>query len=348
MGIHGNATCSLALGSKGRCRGTLLGEENKGMRAMFLMMNEARLLVGMQGLACASPAYVYAVNYARQRLQGRHLDQLENKAAPSVPIIEHPDVRRMLLTMKAYVEGMRSLLYYLGVCDDRIEVSEDEDEKARLKGMVDLLIPFAKGYVTDRAFEVCSLGVQVYGGYGYIKEYPVEQLLRDCRITQIYEGTNGIQAMDLLGRKLGMNNGQTVMALFGEIQKTIAAGKQQPRVAACAENLEKSLNKLGEVAMGLGAKAMENRVAAFAFASPFMEAAGDVIMAWQLLWRANIAVEKLDGGAKKKDIPFYEGVLKSAEYFTSTVLPVTFGKMKSISNNNTAAVDISADAFGAR
>jgi len=348
MGIHGNATCSLALGGKGQCRGTLLGEENKGMRAMFLMMNEARLLVGMQGLACASPAYVYAVNYARQRLQGRHLDQLENKAAPSVAIIEHPDVRRMLLTMKAYVEGMRSLLYYLGLCDDRIEVSEDEDEKAKLKGMVDLLIPFAKGYVTDRAFEVCSLGVQVYGGYGYIKEYPVEQLLRDCRITQIYEGTNGIQAMDLLGRKLGMNNGQTVMALFGEIQKTIADGKQRPRVAAYAENLEKSLNKLGEVAMGLGATAMENRVAAFAFASPFMEAAGDVIMAWQLLWRANIAAEKLDSGAKKKDIPFYEGVLKSAEYFTSTVLPITFGKMKSISNCNTAAVDISADAFAAK
>jgi alkylation response protein AidB-like acyl-CoA dehydrogenase len=348
MGIHGNATCSLSLGSKGQCRGTLLGEENKGMRAMFLMMNEARLLVGMQGLACASPAYVYAVNYARQRVQGRHLKQIEDKSAPSVAIIEHPDVRRMLLTMKAYVEGMRSLLYYIGLCEDRMQITADEDEKAMLHAMVDLLIPVAKGYVTDRAFDVCSLGVQVYGGYGYIKEYPAEQLLRDCRITQIYEGTNGIQAMDLLGRKLGMDNGKPVMKLFEEIQKTIAAGKKNDATAPYAENLEKITNKLGEVAMHIGATAMENRMAAFAFAHPFMEAAGDVIMAWQLLWRATIAAEKLESGAKKKDVPFYEGILKSVDFFTGSVLPVTFGKMKSILNTNTAAVDISADAFAAK
>ena len=348
MGIHGNATCSLSLGSKGQCRGTLLGEKNKGMRAMFLMMNEARLLVGMQGLACASPAYVYAVNYARERIQGRHLNQIEDKSAPSVAIIEHPDVRRMLLTMKAYVEGMRSLLYYIGLCDDRIDTSDDEAEKEMLESMVDLLIPVAKGYVTDRAFEICSLGVQIYGGYGYIKEYPAEQLLRDCRITQIYEGTNGIQAIDLLGRKLGMKEGKPVMKLFEEIQKTIATGKDNPRTAPYAENLEKTANKLGEAAMHLGATAMENRVAAFAFASPFMDVAGDVILAWQLLWRANIAAEKLDNGAKKKDVPFYEGILKSAEFFTSTVLPVTFGKMKSILNTNTAATDMSVDSFAAK
>ena len=348
MGIHGNATCSLALGGKGQCRGTLLGEENRGMRAMFLMMNEARLLVGMQGLACASPAYVYAVNYARQRIQGRHLTQLEDKSAPPVAIIEHPDVRRMLLTMKAYVEGMRSLLYYIGLCEDRKELTDDENEKAGLQAMVDLLIPVAKGYVTDRAFEVCSLGVQVYGGYGYIREYPMEQLLRDCRITQIYEGTNGIQAMDLLGRKLGMNGGRPVMRLFEEIQKTVAAGKERPGTSPYAESLEKVTNKLGEVAMSLGATAMENRMAAFAYASPFMEAAGDVIMAWQLLWRANVAAEKLENGAGKKDAAFYEGVMKSAEYFTATVLPVTFGKLKSIANTNTAAVDMSADAFAAK
>jgi len=348
MGIHGNATCALSLGSKGQCRGTLLGEENKGMRAMFLMMNEARLLVGMQGLACASPAYVYAVNYARQRVQGRHLSKIEDKAAPSVPIIEHPDVRRMLMTMKTYVEGMRSLLYFIGLCDDRMHLSTDEEEKAALKGLVDLLIPVAKGYVTDRAFEVCSLGVQVYGGYGYIREYPMEQLLRDCRITQIYEGTNGIQAMDLLGRKLGLDKGKPVMDLFGRIQQTIAAAKARPQIAAAAENLEKSLNKLGEVAMHLGATAMENRLAAFAHAYPFMEVAGDVIMGWQLLWRASVAAEKLQNGAKSKDVAFYEGQLKSAEYFTSTVLPVTFGKMKSILNASTAIVDMPADAFGAK
>jgi hypothetical protein len=229
-----------------------------------------------------------------------------------------------------------------------MEITADKEEKAMLQAMVDLLIPVAKGYVTDRAFEVCSLGVQVYGGYGYIKEYPAEQLLRDCRITQIYEGTNGIQAMDLLGRKLGMNNGKPVMKLFEEIQKTIAAGKNNAGTAPYAEALEKVANKLGEVAMHIGATAMENRMAAFAFAHPFMEVAGDVIMAWQLLWRANVAAEKLENGAKKKDVPFYEGILKSAEFFTSSVLPVSFGKMKSILGTNTAIVDISADAFAAK
>ena len=172
MGLHGNATCSMTLGGKGQCRGYLLGEENKGMRAMFLMMNEARLLVGAQGLACASVSYLNAVHYARQRIQGRHLSQARDADAPAVAIIEHPDVRRMLITMKAYVEGMRSLLYYVGTLFDRIKISTDEKEKARLQGMIDVLIPVCKGYVTDRAYDVCNLGVQVYGGYGYIREYP--------------------------------------------------------------------------------------------------------------------------------------------------------------------------------
>lgn len=349
MGIHGNATCSLALGSKGRCRGTLLGEENKGMRAMFLMMNEARLLVGLQGLAGASSAYIYAVNYARQRIQGRHLLNILDKSAPSVPIIQHPDVRRMLLTMKTYVEGMRSFLYYVGMCEDKSKISGDAEEKAKYQGIVDLLIPVAKGYVTDRAFEICSIAVQVYGGYGYIKEYPVEQLLRDCRITPIYEGTNGIQAMDLLGRKLGMNKGKPIMDLLGEIQQTIAAARKFSATQELADKVEGAVNKLGEVAMHMGKTAMSEAVmTAFAFAYPFMEVAGDVVLSWMLLWRAQIAAETLENGAKKKDTAFYEGQLKSAEFFTHSVLPVTSGKMDAILASNSAVVDISEDAFGGK
>jgi alkylation response protein AidB-like acyl-CoA dehydrogenase len=349
MGIHGNATCSMSLGSKGKCRGMLLGEENKGMRSMFLMMNEARLLVGIQGFACASAAYMHAVNYARQRVQGRHLMNLMDKSAPAVPIIQHPDVRRMLLTMKAYVEGMRSLLYYVGMCDDRIQVADSDAEKAKYQGIVDLLIPIAKGYVSDRAFDVCNLGVQIFGGYGYIKEYPMEQLLRDCRITPIYEGTNGIQAMDLLGRKLGLNQGKPIMDLMGEIQQTIAAAKANGRVEDCAGKLEAALNKLGEVALHLGKTAMSPRaMAAFAHAYPFMEVAGDVVMSWLLLWRATIAAQKLDNGAKKKDAVFYEGQLKSAQFFANCLLPVTLGKMNAILATSSEAVDISEDAFGGK
>jgi hypothetical protein len=349
MGIHGAATCSMSLGSKGKCRGMLLGEENKGMRNMFLMMNEARLLVGIQAFACASAAYMYAVNYARQRVQGRHLLNMMDKSAPSVPIIQHPDVRRMLLTMKVYVEGMRSLLYYVGMCDDRIDVADNEEEKTKYKGIIDLLIPLAKGYVSDRAFDVCNLGVQVYGGYGYIKEYPMEQLLRDCRITPIYEGTNGIQAMDLLGRKLGMNKGKPIMDLMGEIQNTIAAAKSHAKVDAYAGKVETALNKLGNVALHLGKTAMSAEIlTAFAHAYPFMEVAGDVVMSWLLLWRATIAAEKLENGAKKKDVGFYEGQLKSVEFFVHCVLPVTLGKMDAILATNSAVVDIEEDSFGGK
>ena len=302
MGINGNATCSLTLGGKGQCVGELLGEANKGMRAMFLMMNEARLLVGMQGFCCASASFMNAVNYARERVQGKNLLQMMDPNAPSVPIIQHPDVRRMLISMKSYVEGMRSLLYYAGYLSDQVAVSDDEAEKARLQGMLDLLIPICKGYVTDKAFEVCSTGVQVYGGYGFIKEYPQEQLLRDCRITLIYEGTNGIQAMDLLGRKLGMNKGKPIMDLMVEIQKTIAQAKAIDNLKDYAVRVEKALNRLGEIAMHLGATAMSPKVmSAFAFAHPFMEASGDVVMAWMLLWRGVVAATQLEKGAKKKD-----------------------------------------------
>jgi alkylation response protein AidB-like acyl-CoA dehydrogenase len=348
MGIHGNSTCSMALGSKGKCRGTLLGEENKGMRAMFLMMNAARLLVGMQGFCCASASYINALNYARERVQGKNLLQMFDKTAPAVSIIKHPDVRRMLLQMKAYVEGMRSLLYYAGFCEDRKELATDEAEQAKWQGIIDVLIPICKGYITDKAFEVCSTGMQVYGGYGYIKEYPQEQLLRDCRITLIYEGTNGIQAMDLLGRKLGLNKGKAIMDLFGEIQQTINTAKEIEATAGMAKQAEAVANKLGEVAMHMGATAMSEKVLnAFAHAHPFMEVCGDVAMAWQLLWRASVAARKLEK-AKKKDVAFYEGQLKSAEYFINSILPITLGKMNAILNNNGAAVEISEDAFGAK
>jgi alkylation response protein AidB-like acyl-CoA dehydrogenase len=347
MGIHGNSTCSLTLGGKGNCRGFLLGEENKGMRAMFLMMNEARLLVGLQGFSCATASYMNAVNYARERVQGKNLmNAMEKGDFPSVPIIQHPDVRRQLLTMKAYVEGMRSLLYYAGFCDDLVEISEDEAEKEKYKGIVDILIPICKGYTTDRAYDVCNIGMQVYGGYGYIKDYPQEQLVRDCRITMIYEGTNGIQAMDLLGRKLGMNGGKPILDLLGEVQKTIATAKSIPATTELAAKVDEALNKLGEAAMHMGKTAMSPKVMeAFAFAYPFMDVFGDVVMAWMLLWRASAAAQQIEKGAKKKDAAFYEGQMKSAEFFVHSILPVTLGKINAILAGNDAVITISEDAF---
>jgi len=342
MGIHGNCTCSLTLGGKGGCVGTLLGEENKGMGHMFLMMNEARLLVGMQGFACASAAYMYAVDYAKQRVQGANL--LKPKEG-GVAIIQHPDVKRQLLTMKAYVEAMRSTLYYMGLCRDYTHTAEDAETREKYAGLIEILTPVAKGYVTDRSFEVCSQAIQVYGGYGFIEEYPVAQLLRDCRITMIYEGTNGIQAMDLLGRKLGMKRGKVFMDLMGEIGKTVAEAKEIPAVAPFAAKVEAALTNLGELAMHMGKTAMSEKVlSAFSYAHPFLEVTGDVVMAWMLLWRGTAAAKGLEK-AKKKDLPFYEGQLKSLDFFTGCVLPVTVGKMEMIKATNSAIVDISEDAF---
>ena len=345
MGIHGSPTCSLSLGSKGKCRGTLLGKENKGMSAMFVMMNEARLHVGMQGFACASASYLNALNYARTRVQGKALTA--PKGSPGVPIIQHPEIRRILLSMKSYTEGMRSILFYVGFLEDQIKICDTLEEKTRYQGMIDVLIPVAKGYITDRAFELCSLGVEVFGGYGFTKEYPQEQLLRDCKITQIYEGTNGIQAMDLLGRKLALNKGQAFMDLVIEIRKTIDMAKDLDSLAPIANNLENTVTQLIEIAESLSNDlGNENMLTAFSYARPFLDVTGDTLMAWMLLWRASIAMDKLGKKSKTKDIAFYDGQINSARFFINTVLPVTRGKMASIQAKDSSALDISDPSFG--
>ena len=347
MGIHASPTCSMTLGGKDKCRGLLLGDERQGMKIMFYMMNEARLGVGFQAFAYASSGYLYALNYARERIQGRDLEAGKDPKAPQVPIIQHPDVRRMLLEMKAYVDGMRSFVYYVGMCLEMEMLTSDDDERAFYKGFGDLLTPLVKAYCAQRGFDMCVQAVQVYGGYGYITEYPVEQLVRDCKITSIYEGTDGIQAMDLLGRKLGMAKGQVFMNFLGEIQKTIAMAKETKGLDELTAEVELAVNRLGEVAMSIGKTAMSPRLkVAFAHAFPFLEVMGDVIMAWMLLWRAALAIQKLESGAKKKDVDFYEGQVKTAEFFIQTILPITLGKMNAIIKNNGSAVEISEAAFG--
>jgi alkylation response protein AidB-like acyl-CoA dehydrogenase len=347
MGIHASPTCSMTLGGKGNCRGLLLGEQCQGMKIMFYMMNEARLGVGFQAFAYASAAYLYALNYARERIQGRDLEAGKDPNAPAVTIINHPDVRRMLLEMKAYVDGMRSFVHYVGQCLEKEALATEEDERIYNKGFGDLLTPLVKAYCAQRGFDQCVQAVQVYGGYGYISEYPVEQLVRDCKITSIYEGTDGIQAMDLLGRKLGMDKGQVFINFLGEIQKTVALARETGGLEEITIEVEKAANRLGEIAMHIGTTAMSEKFkVAFAAAFPFLEVMGDVIMAWMLLWRAAIARQKLDAGAKKKDIDFYEGQLKTADFFIQTILPTTLGKMDGIARSNSSAVEISDAAFG--
>jgi alkylation response protein AidB-like acyl-CoA dehydrogenase len=346
MGIHASATCSMTLGAKGNCRGLLLGEEREGMKIMFYMMNEARLGVGFQAFCYASTAYLYALAYARERVQGRDLENAKDAAAPPVPIIRHPDVRRMLLGMKARVEGMRSFIYYVGQCIENTHTHPEAGERAFNQGLLDLLTPLVKAYCAQRSFDVCVDGTQVYGGYGYIREYPMEQLVRDCKITSIYEGTDGIQAMDLLGRKLGMEKGRVFMNFLAEIQKAIALAREAG-LEELAAAVEKAASRLGETAMHLGKTAMSsNFKTAFAFAFPFLEVMGDVIMAWMLLWRAAVAAKASGASAKARDASFYEGQVKSAEFFIDCILPGTLGRMNAVLKGGAAAVEISEAAFG--
>ncbi|MBI9086879.1 MAG: acyl-CoA dehydrogenase [Desulfobacterales bacterium] len=347
MGIHGSATCSMAMGAKGGCRGYLLGEVNKGMRVMFHMMNEARIAVAVQALGAASTAYLYAAGYARERVQGRDLSDMLNKEAAPVTIVHHPDVRRMLTWMKAYVEGMRSFTYFIVDCIEKVDHGADPDEARRCKGLVDLLTPVIKTYNAKYGFEVCVQAIQTYGGYGYIREYPMEQLLRDVKIASLYEGTDGIQAMDLLGRKIAMKNGAVFQDFMAEIGKVISRAKTMDDLKPLANTMQHACDRLTEVAMKIGMAAMSpDFKTAFAHSVPFLEIFGDVVMAWMLLWRAAVAAEMLAGKAKKKDAAFYRGQIQSATFFFDTVLPVTQGKMVAVENLCPAALEIDEAIFG--
>lgn len=343
MGIHGSATCSMSIGSKGTCRGLLLGLENEGMKIMFHMMNDARLIVGFQGFSYASGAYLAALGYARERFQGK--DLAAGGKSPSVAIINHPDIRRMLLWMKAHVDGMRSLNYYVGRCFDIAKTSDNEEERSEAMAFTDLLTPVVKAYCSQRGYEVCSMGVLVFGGYGYTSEYPAEQYVRDCRITSIYEGTDGIQAIDLLARKLGMNSGNTFLALIEKMKQTIIESKQIPELANISSNMEQFVDRYLVTASKIAAVAGSDQLKiAYANAYPFLFITGDIIIAWMLLWRAVTALKNLKS-ASKKDVDFYRGQIKTAEFFIITVLPETMGKIDAIMTGNDSVVNMSDSEF---
>ncbi len=362
MGIHGNATCTLSLGEKGPSIGTLLGEINQGMPEMFRMMNEARAFVGLQAFGVATASYMYALEYARTRVQGRNITAGKDPNAKSVPIIQHPDVKRQLLNMKAWVEGMRSLIYLNGKCADMKAAASTDEEREKYSDLIEVLTPLVKGYVTDKALEVCSHGVQVYGGYGYIKEFPVEQLMRDSRIFMIYEGTNGIQAMDLLGRKLGMKKGKSFGYFIELIQNTINEAKTVKGVEQITAKMEIALDKLVSTAKIIGDRSRSaDMVNAYSFAHPFLEVTGDITMAWMLLWRASVAAPKLtqkagsidrtaikDAADKNRDAAYYTGQIITAEFFINTILPATLGKMDAIVEGDRSVEDMPEVSFGSK
>ena len=345
-GLHGSATCSMALGAKGRCTGFLLGEERQGMKIMFHMMNGARLGTGLQALAHASASYLYALDYARRRIQGRDIADFMDRSAPSVPIIRHPDVRRMLMWMKAHVEGLRALVYFGWHLVDRYEASADEEEKQSCLNLLELLTPIIKGYGSERGYEVCVNGIQVFGGAGYTRDYPAEAIARDCKITTIFEGCTGIQAADLLGRKLGLKKGAVYMDFLARMKAATERARSVEATADLARRMDAAIDRLGAVALHMGQNAMSAEFrAAFAHSLPFLDVMGDVVMGWMHLWRATVAAEKMPG-AKKKDRLFYTGQIKTAEFFIRTILPGALGRMDAIEDCCDAAVAMDEAAFG--
>ena len=337
----------MTLGSKGKCIGYLLGTEREGMKIMFNMINHARMSTGLQGMTYASAAYLLAVNYARERIQGRDLENFADHSAPSVAIINHPDVRRNLLWMKSYVDGMRSFFYFMTKCATQAQLGETSETGERLEDLFSMLTPIVKDYMAVKGHEVCIQAIQVFGGAGYTKDYLVEQYARDCKIASIYEGTSGIQAMDLLARKIGMKKGLVFLNFLEEIQNTVARAKEFDNLRDHAAAVENTANRLGEVAMHIGQMAMsENFKVGFAHALPFLYTMGDTIMAWMLLWRAVVASEKLAAKPKGKDVAFYQGQIKTAEFFIQTELPLTSGKMDAIKGGCAAAIEIADESFG--
>ncbi|MBN2333596.1 MAG: acyl-CoA dehydrogenase [Deltaproteobacteria bacterium] len=364
LGIKGSATCTLNFGENESCIGELLGEQRTGMRIMFNMMNEARLEVGMQGLGHATAAYEQSLQYARDRIQGRPIWDFANPAAQGVAIIEHPDVRRMLLWMKAYVEGIRAMNYYVAYCLDRAEIAATIEQQEYWQGFAELLTPVCKAFSSDKAMEICSLAIDVYGGYGYCSEYPVEQYLRDAKIACLYEGTNGIQALDLVGRKLAQNKGKNIRNLLQEIGKTAAQVQQVDALSTYGGLLGKALQAVGGLTESFAGWAEgAGLIVPILNARPYLNILGDLVVGWQLLQGAAIAAGKLEAIYRGQDVAgnkagqralartdsevaFYQGKMAAARYFAVHILHSIKSRCQSIAMQEKVAVEMLDSSFG--
>jgi hypothetical protein len=312
MGIKANATCVMNFEN---ARGWLVGAPHKGMRAMFTMMNGARLGVGMQGLGLAEVSYQNAVAYARERLQGRAPRGPTPPNAEADPIIVHPDVRRMLMTMKAYIEGMRALAYWVGMLIDIEERHPDVAKREEATDLVALMTPVIKAFCTDVGFEITNLALQCFGGHGYIREYGVEQFVRDARIAQIYEGTNGVQAMDLLGRKVPDDNGRLVKRFLGVAERDLAEAAKVPTLRVMAERVHDALQTLVQITGTVMARAARDPDEIGAAAADYLRMFGLVATGWMWIRMASVAVAKSGGGAAS------ESKVDTATFYVMKLLP---------------------------
>ncbi|MEN8837028.1 MAG: acyl-CoA dehydrogenase C-terminal domain-containing protein [Celeribacter marinus] len=335
MGIHGNSTCVM---NYDEAEGYLLGEEHKGMRAMFTMMNEARLGVGMQGLAQAEAAYQNAVIYAKDRLQGRAVTGVANPDGPADPLIVHPDIRRNLMDQKSFIEGARAFMLWGAQLIDAGHKSGDQDAE----GLVSLMTPVLKGFLTDKGYEATVNAQQVYGGHGYIEEWGMSQFTRDARITQIYEGANGVQALDLVGRKLAQDSGKHVMAFF-DLVKTFCKDNSNEDMSDFVEPLKGASKDLQAASMFFMQHGMKNPNAALAGSYDFMHLFGYTCLG--LMWgrMAKVSLAALENGTD--DPEFHKTKLATARFYMARQLPMTGTLLKRIESGADTVMALDAESF---
>jgi len=360
MGLKGSPTCHLNFGEEGRCAGELVDRENQGLQIFFTMMNESRLIAARHGAAVASTAYLHALAYARERLQGTEIGA--PKDSGQVPIIRHPDVRRMLLQMKAYTEGVRVLILYASYCIDRERIARSREERREWERRTAFLTPVAKAYGSDMSFRVTETAMQVYGGYGYMKDYPIEQFLRDEKVHSIFEGTNGIQALTLAGRNLGQDSESLFKGHLEDIGKFCKANRGRHGLAPYVEMLETARDALSDASRFLVEIHKKDFRGLALYATPYLELFGDVTVGWLLMWQAVIARDRLTALAEEKGVgpgaegweklvaedpsaAFYSGKLASARFFASTVLSQATAKAGTIMRMDRAALEIAEEAF---
>ena len=335
MGIKGSATCVLNLDD---AKGWLVGEENQGLAAMFTMMNYERLSIGLQGTGLGEASYQSAVAYAKDRLQGRSADGVKNAGGNADPIIHHGDVRRMLMTMRALNEGGRALAAYLGLQLDAAKFGEDAAEKAKAEDRVALLTPVAKAFFTDRGLETCVIGQQVFGGHGYIREWGMEQFVRDARIAQIYEGTNGIQALDLAGRKVARNGGKSVQAFLADAREWLSANRSVTAIGKQLDQLAESLDMLESLTGELLAQSGKDANAINASACEYLDVFGYVVYAW--LWARMMAV-----AAEHADQPLQSAKLITGRFYFERLLPKAGALAEQMRAGSDTMMSLPVEAF---
>ncbi len=344
MGYRGTTNTFLKFGEKGRCVGYLVGEEHKGLSYMFHMMNGARIGVGMGAVMLGYGGYMASLDYARERPQGRHPDQKDPASKP-VPIIEHADVRRMLLAQKAYVEGGYALGLYCSLLTDIQH--QDPDQAARDKAhlMLEMLTPIMKAWPSDYCLKANDLAIQVHGGYGYTRDYPVEQFYRDNRLNPIHEGTNGIQGMDLLGRKMMMKGGEGLKLLTATMEQTMAEAAKIPELKEYAEALEQAMARIHKTVGVIGGKLAEGELRlGLANATLFLEMTGHTVLAWIWLKQAVAAYQGLSN-ASASDEGFYRGKLQSCRYFFRYELPTVAPHAELLQNMDDTTLEMQKQWF---